>query len=99
MSRRTLVSCYQCAALHHCHDGNGALDREHARAQAGACSSWHKGLNTEVVRVIGQARGMSRKRAQRLCAAGRAHFVGPALLSLSSATPVGAPAHQQVKTR
>ncbi|HAI21206.1 MAG TPA: hypothetical protein DCM14_04840 [Clostridiales bacterium UBA8153] len=80
MSKRTLVSCHQCACLPKCFPHPGRLDRESARQAAAACNSWRKGLTTEVVAVMGSQRGISRKGAERLCAAEHARFVGPGLL-------------------
>ncbi|MEW6524224.1 MAG: hypothetical protein AB1445_11785 [Bacillota bacterium] len=83
MSKRRLVSCHQCACLHSCFYEPSLLGRERARQLADSCKSWHKGLTTEVVSVLGSKRGMSRKGAERLCAAGHAHFVGPGTLLIT----------------
>ena len=80
MSKRRLVSCHQCACLLSCFRYPAQLGRDTARQAATACTSWRKGLTTEVVAVMGTRRGISRKGAERLCTADHARFVGPGLL-------------------
>ncbi len=84
MTRQILVSCFQCASLHHCYEGTDGLERTKARKTAQQCLSWHKGLNNEVIQVFGRRRGMSRKNAQKLCLDGHARYIGPDLVMLSS---------------
>lgn len=88
MSKRKLVSCHQCACLPNCFRYPGQLAREAARQAASSCTSWRKGLTTEVVTVMGSGRGMSRKGAERLCAADHARFIGPGLLLVTACQQV-----------
>ena len=84
MGKQILVSCFQCASLHHCYSEVQALQRKQARKTAQECTSWYRGLNNEVIKVLGRRRGMSRKNAQRLCSQGQACYVRPGLLIVFS---------------
>ncbi len=82
MSKQKLVSCYQCAGFRSCFGSiHVTLPREAARARASACSRLEKGRTTEVVKVIGQLRGVSRKNAQRMVEMGKACWVAKGVLA------------------
>jgi hypothetical protein len=84
---RAVVSCFECVMLHHCHR---ALDltRDGARASAGRCRHPARGRTTDVIRVFGQASGISRKKAVRLATMGRLRWLDASTVALDEAVPV-----------
>lgn len=67
---RDVASCFECAMLHVCHRVE-TLERNAARRQASLCEHPAKGKTTDVIRVVGRDRGMSRKNAVRMACLGK----------------------------
>ena len=67
--KKEIVSCLECAMLHQCHRMVKPL-REQARLLAAQCEKPARGHTTDVVRVWGRDRGLSRKKAVRLTSSG-----------------------------
>lgn len=78
-----IVSCYECAAIEACYGNKQpGLAREEARARAAACSLPQKGRVTDVIRIVGRERGMSRKKVQAFVQAGQGEWLDQFLARL-----------------
>ena len=71
---KPISSCLECAMLHECHK---SLEpgRELARTTASQCGLLAKGRTTDVLKVLGRDRGISRKKAVRLWRTGHVQWV------------------------
>lgn len=78
-----LSSCLACAMLHECHKTNQP-DRHEARRIASVCINPAKGRTTDVVRVLGRDRGMSRKKAVRLAGMGQVRWIDDKTIMLAT---------------
>lgn len=93
-----ISSCYQCAGIHVCYGSKQpGIARDEARRAAAACELPHKGRTTEVVRVVGRERGISRKNAQEWVDKGEAVWEGPALLRFRGEARIGGAALKAAK--
>ena len=99
--RGPITSCYECAGIASCYGSKQpGIQREEGRRRAAQCALPQKGRTTEVVRVVGRDRGMSRKNAQEVVEAGAAVWEGPSLVRLvapqrrPAGRPPGGPAGQ-----
>lgn len=81
-SRELPKSCYDCAGIVNCRVNRFHLTSSEARLICMECRSLHKGRSTEVVRVVGRGRGISRKKAEELISTGRARWVSACLLKV-----------------
>lgn len=78
-----IASCYECAGIGQCYGSKQpGISREEGRTKAAACDKFWKGRTTEVVKVIGRDRGMSRRNAQEAVEKGEAAWEGPGLVRL-----------------
>jgi len=86
MAKRALVSCFQCVGMAGCYGQNNSalidIDRQEARDRCATCTKLERGMSTDVVKVVGRERGMSRKKAQRLIDQGEAKWAEYNLVEL-----------------
>jgi len=68
-------TCYQCVAIQSCFPFKKP-NKEVARELAAKCTKPFKGVTTDVINIVGQPKGMSRKKAFRLTQNGKGQWVG-----------------------
>ncbi len=78
--KKEVISCLECASLHQCHRMREPL-REQARLLAAQCEKPARGHTTDVVRIWGKDRGLSRKKAVKLASLGFLIWINGTMLA------------------